>query len=147
MPPREGDEKMAQTDCSEIALKAAKELVAYIEFFRSHGTGECMKKFPDDEPMGGYENIVRRAAEMAAAIEDCSRAYGAHGRTARLRAAAPRLAVALQSCMIVMEMDKAGDTVAWKMGKEALEGAGKKVEHATNLGPSARAQHISDIGR
>ena len=121
---------MAQPDCIEIALKAAKELVAYIEFFRSHDTGECMKKFPNDDPMGGYENIVCRAAECAAEIEDASRGHVAHDRPARVRAAAPQLATALQACMIVMEMDKAGDTVAWKMGKEALERAGKKVEHA-----------------
>lgn len=138
---------MPAPDCCEVALKAAKALVAYIEFFRTHGTGECMKKFPDDEPMGGYENIVRRAAECAAQIEDASRGHGAHDRPARVRAAAPALALALQGCMVVMEMDKAGDTVAWQMGKDALERAGKKVEHAANLGPAPRLQHVSEIGR
>jgi len=49
--------------------------------------------------------------------------------------------------MVVMEMDKAGDTVAWQMGKDALERAGKKVEHAANLGPAPRLQHVSEIGR
>lgn len=140
-------EKMPAPGCSEVALKAAKKLVAYIEFFRSHGTGECMEKFPDDEPMGGYENVVRRAAECAAEIEDASRGHGAHDRPARVRAAGPQLASALQGCMIVMEMDKAGDTVAWKAGAEALTKAGRKVEHAANLGPSTRVQHISEIGR
>lgn len=56
-------------DASEQALKAAKALVAYIEFFRSHGTGDVMRRYPDDDSMGGYDNIVRRAHELAAACE------------------------------------------------------------------------------
>jgi hypothetical protein len=55
-------------DASEAALSAAKAFVAYIEFFRTHGTGDCMRRYPDDEPMGGYDNIVRRAYMLAA---DC----------------------------------------------------------------------------
>lgn len=60
---------MVKTDASSQALKAAKALVAYIEFFRTHGTGELMKKYPDDETFGGYDNIVRRSHELADQIE------------------------------------------------------------------------------
>lgn len=56
-------------DASLQALKAAKELVAYIEFFRSHGTGDTMRRYPDDSEFGGYDNIVRRAHELADKIE------------------------------------------------------------------------------
>jgi len=55
-------------DASEQALKAAKALVAYIEFFRTHGTGDCMRRYPDDDHFGGYSNIVRRADELAKQI-------------------------------------------------------------------------------
>lgn len=60
---------MAIPDASLQALKAAKALVAYIEFFRTHGTGETMKRYPDDETFDGYDNIVRRANELVAQIE------------------------------------------------------------------------------
>lgn len=56
-------------DASHQALKAAEDLVAYIKFFRTHGTGDCMRRYPDDEPAGGYDNIVRRAYELAVACD------------------------------------------------------------------------------
>jgi hypothetical protein len=55
-------------DCSEQALIEAKKLVAYIEFFRTHGTGDVLRRYPDDDHMGGYDNIVRRARECAESI-------------------------------------------------------------------------------
>ena len=86
----------AAPDASADALKAAKAFVAYIEFFRSHGTGDQIRKYPDDDPMGGYENIVRRAVELAAECEGLSRGRETHDRPARVRAAAPDLFEALQ---------------------------------------------------
>lgn len=62
---------------SEQALKAAKALVEYIEYFRTHGTGDLMRRYPDDDTFGGYDNIVRRAHELAAQCE------GFDGRAAR----------------------------------------------------------------
>lgn len=55
---------------SAKALKAAKALAAYIEFFRTHGTGELMARYPDDDTFGGYNNIVRRAHALAEQCED-----------------------------------------------------------------------------
>lgn len=68
-------------DASLQALRAAEALVTYIKFFRTHGTGECMAKYPDDETFGGYDNIVRRAKELADAID------GFDGRSHKRRAA------------------------------------------------------------
>lgn len=75
---------------SEKALKAAKALVAYIEFFRTHGTGETMARYPDDEAFGGYDNIVRRAHELAEQIEDFDmrRAHRVSERSASMTAPA-----------------------------------------------------------
>ncbi len=56
-------------DASEKALRLAQELVAYIDFFRTHGTGETLKRYPDDDAFGGFDNIVRRANELAAKVE------------------------------------------------------------------------------
>lgn len=75
MPTAQREVQNPYTDASERALKAAKELVAYIEFFRTHGTGDCMRRYPDDESMGGYDNIVRRAAELADAVRGFDPSY------------------------------------------------------------------------
>lgn len=76
---------MPRLDASSQALKAAKALVAYIEFFRAHGTGDTLRRYPDDHEYGGYDNIVRRAHELADQIE------GFDGRR-MLREAAERAA-------------------------------------------------------
>jgi hypothetical protein len=51
-------------DASLKALNAAKALVADIEFFRTHGTGEMNAKYPDHRAFDGYSWIVRRARKM-----------------------------------------------------------------------------------
>jgi len=65
-----GSSRRARSDSpSADALEAAKAFVAYIEAFRSGGTGELMRRYPDDDPFGGYDNIVRRARQLVAACE------------------------------------------------------------------------------
>lgn len=63
---------MPKPDCSELALKAAKDFVRYIEDFRSMGTGDMKRKHADydaDGDFGGYRNIVMRAEKLVADID------------------------------------------------------------------------------
>jgi hypothetical protein len=46
---------------SAVALKAAKQFAVYIEFFRTHGTGDLVRKYGEDECMAGYGMVVQRA--------------------------------------------------------------------------------------
>lgn len=78
-------------DASQQALKAAKALVAYIEYFRTHGTGDVMRRYPDDDHFGGYGNILRRADELVAQIESFD--GGLSRRLAGEKAAADQVAV------------------------------------------------------
>ncbi len=55
-------------DASAQALTETKKLVEYIEYFRTHGTGDTMRRYPDDDAFGGYANIARRSAELTAKI-------------------------------------------------------------------------------
>ena len=72
--------KMADA-CIE-ALKAAKKFVAYIEYFNTHGTGDCMRKYPDDETFDGYNNMVRRARQLADHIENIDGGWNRRQRKA-----------------------------------------------------------------
>jgi hypothetical protein len=63
---------MANYGPSHFALLEAKRFVRYIEDFRTHGTGDMHRMYPDDDQNGkfeGYGNIVRRAKELAAKCE------------------------------------------------------------------------------
>lgn len=73
------DDKLGRRDASEAALKATKEFLRYIEFFRTHGTGELVAKYGEDECMAGYGMIVQRAFELAEHINMLDRR--AHTRT------------------------------------------------------------------
>ena len=56
-------------DPSGDALKSAKAFVKMIEFFRTHGTGEFVKRYPDYLGAEGYDYIVRKAHELAEQCE------------------------------------------------------------------------------
>jgi hypothetical protein len=78
---------MAKLGLSAQALIEAKKLVAYIDYFETHGTGDLMRRYPDDDAFGGYDNIIRRARELADKIEAFDTS-----RPARLAAQASRAA-------------------------------------------------------
>lgn len=65
---------------SAAALKATKDFLAYIEFFRTHGTGDLVRKYGEDECMAGYGMIAQRAFELALHINALD--GRAHTRTA-----------------------------------------------------------------
>jgi hypothetical protein len=65
---------------SAVALKAAKQFAVYIEFFRTHGTGDLVRKYGEDECMAGYGMVVQRAFELAEFLNGLD--GRAHTRTA-----------------------------------------------------------------
>jgi hypothetical protein len=69
MPDRMG----RQRDASAVALDAALEFVEYIKFFRTHGTGELVRKYGEDECGAGFDMIVQRAFELAEHINQIDR--------------------------------------------------------------------------